>query len=112
MITHRIPRERDAQDLPADPEQDPPAESEEGEEKEDEEEEGESSDEASDFEAGEGVVRLGLRDMDKLDTGAVGHGVSASHSEEEEDSLADTEPMPTDDDLNSDANAPQTLGEP
>ena len=55
------------------------------------------------------VVRLGL--MDKLDTGAVGHGVSASHSEEEEDSLADTEPMPTDDDLNSDANAPQSLGE-
>ena len=56
------------------------------------------------------MVRLGLRDMDKLDTGAVGHGVSASHSEEEEDSLADTEPMPTDDDLNSDVNGPQSYG--
>ena len=74
--------------------------------KEDEEEEGKSSDKARDFEAGDGVIRLGL--VDKLDTGAVGHGVTASHSEEEEDSLADTEPMPTDEDLTSDINAPQS----
>ena len=77
----------------------------EGEEKVDVEDEGESTDEASDYEPGEAVGRLGLRDMVKPDTGAVGHGVSASHIEEEEGSLADydpnadTEPMPTDEDI-------------
>ena len=56
------------------------------------------------------MAKQGL--MDKLDAEAVGQDVAASHSEEEEDSLAGTEPVPTDEDLNSDTNAPQTLGEP